>query len=90
MLQSYLPENSLSLEKLGRGYAWLDTGTHGSMLDASNYVRTLTERQGLQVGSPDEVAYNLGWIDKLQLQELARKFKKTDYGKYLSSIIKDD
>ena len=62
LLESYLSSNSLRVEKLGRGYAWLDTGTHASLLDASNFVRTLTERQGLQVGSPDEVAQQLKWI----------------------------
>ena len=62
LLESYLSEGCLNVEKMGRGYAWLDTGTHASLLDASNFVRTLTERQGLQVGSPDEVAYHMKWI----------------------------
>ena len=62
LLESYLSDGGLNVEKMGRGYAWLDTGTHASLLDASNFVRTLTERQGLQVGSPDEVAYHMKWI----------------------------
>ena len=69
---------------MGRGYAWLDTGTHASLLDASNFVRTLTERQGLQVGSPDEVAYQLKWITKQQLLERAHTFEKNKYGEYLA------
>lgn len=64
LLNTYLAEDKLCVEKMGRGYAWLDTGTHASLLDASNFVRTLTERQGLQVGSPDEVAYNMNFISK--------------------------
>lgn len=64
LLETYLYDGALRVEKMGRGYAWLDTGTHTSLLDASNFVRTLTERQGLQVGSPDEVAYQFKWINK--------------------------
>ena len=86
LLQTYLIDGLLSVEKLGRGYAWLDTGTHSSLLDASNFVRTLTERQGLQVGSPDEIAYQLGWIKKSQLNERAQIFKKNNYGQYLESL----
>ena len=67
-------------------YAWLDTGTHASLLDASNFVRTLTERQGLQVGSPDEVAYQLHWITRDQLTQRAQMFGKNDYGQYLLSF----
>jgi glucose-1-phosphate thymidylyltransferase len=62
LLEAYLQDNDLRVEKMGRGYAWLDTGTHASLLDASNFVRTLTERQGLQVGSPHEIAYKKKWI----------------------------
>jgi len=86
LLESYLSDGILSVEKMGRGYAWLDTGTHTSLLDASNFVRTITERQGLQVGSPDEVAYNLKWITKDQLVKCSEKFIKNDYGKYLIEI----
>ena len=88
VLESYLNEENLTVEKMGRGFAWLDTGTHGSLLDAGNFVRTITERQGLQVGSPDEVAYRLGWVSSGQLQDTADKFGKNKYGNYLSSLAK--
>jgi len=87
LLETYLDDGTLRVEKLGRGYAWLDTGTHTSLLDASNFVRTLTERQGLQVGSPDEVAYQLKWIDKEQLQQRAKVFEGNAYGQYLSKLV---
>jgi glucose-1-phosphate thymidylyltransferase len=74
------------VEKMGRGYAWLDTGTHASLLDASNFVRTLTQRQGLQVGSPEEVAYQSHWITKDQLMQRARAFEKNSYGQYLIKL----
>lgn len=86
LLESYLKEDNLTVEKMGRGFAWLDTGTHGSLLDAGNFVRTLTERQGLQVGSPDEVSYQLGWITKQQLIKTSKKFGKNKYGAYLKSL----
>ena len=86
LLNSYLKDGDLQVEQMGRGIAWLDTGTHNSLLDAGNFVRTLTERQGLQVGSPDEIAYNQGWIDKDQLTETASKFGKSLYGIYLSKL----
>ena len=82
----YLNDGALRVEKMGRGYAWLDTGTHKSLLDASNFVRTLTERQGLQVGSPDEVAYRLKWITKEQLIERAKFFEENNYGQYLHNL----
>ena len=87
LLETYLNDATLRVEKMGRGYAWLDTGTHASLLDASNFVRTLTERQGLQVGSPDEVAYQLKWITKEQLRRRADVFGKNKYGKYLEKLI---
>ena len=86
LLKSYLNDGTLRVEKMGRGYAWLDTGTHASLLDASNFVRTLTERQGLQVGSPDEVAYQLNWITNDQLQRRAGLFGKNSYGYYLAKL----
>ena len=86
LLETYLNDGTLSVEKIGRGYAWLDTGTHASLLDASNFVRTLTERQGLQIGSPDEVAYQLKWITKDQVLERAQAFKNNSYGQYLLKI----
>ncbi len=86
LLQIYLAEGSLQVEQMGRGYAWLDTGTHESLLDAGNFVRTLTGRQGLQVGCPDEIAFLLGWITADDLMRRAEVFRKNDYGKYLLTI----
>ena len=86
LLETYLSDGTLRVEKMGRGYAWLDTGTHASLLDASNFVRTLTERQGLQVGSPDEVAYQRKLITKDQLVKRARTFAKNKYGQYLMKL----
>jgi glucose-1-phosphate thymidylyltransferase len=86
LLESYLVDGTLSVKKMGRGYAWLDTGTHASLLDAGNFVRTLTERQGQQVGSPDEVAFEMGWIDEDQLRARSEQFGKNDYGTYLKGL----
>ena len=86
LLEIYLEEGSLTVETMGRGIAWLDTGTHASMLDASNFVRTLTERQGMQVGSPDEVAFRKSWISKAALRERAELFSKNDYGRFLTRL----
>lgn len=86
LLEMYLTEGTLKVETMGRGYAWLDTGTHESLLDAGNFVRTLEARQGLQMGSPDEIAFNQGWIDEEDLQERAKLFRKNTYGEYLASI----
>ena len=86
LLEAYLNDGKLRVEKMGRGYAWLDTGTHNSLLDAANFVRTLTERQGLQVGSPDEIAYKLKWITKDQLKARSRLFGKNRYGQYLEIL----
>jgi glucose-1-phosphate thymidylyltransferase len=88
LLEMYLAEGSLSVEKMGRGFAWLDTGTHGSLLDASNFVRTLQLRQGLQVGSPDEIAFRNKWISQSDLSSHASKFSKNDYGAYLLDLSK--
>ena len=84
LLEMYLAEGSLSVRKMGRGYAWLDTGTHASLLDAGNFVRTLQMRQGLQVGSPDEIAFDAGWIDREALAKRAKRFGKNEYGAALS------
>ena len=86
LLSLYLDEGTLSVETMGRGYAWLDTGTHGSLLDASNFVRTLTMRQGQQVGSPDEIAYRMGLISKEALRARAETFRKNEYGSYLLGV----
>ncbi len=87
LLESYLHDGSLSVELMGRGYAWLDTGTHASLLDAGNFVRTLEQRQGLQTGSPEEIAFEQGWISAEQLRERAKLFRKTDYGRYLLDLL---
>ena len=89
LLRSYLIEDNLTVEKMGRGFAWLDTGTHASLLDAGNFVKTLTERQGLQVGSPDEVAFKLGWINSEGLKKTAKKYGKNNYGDYLLKLSED-
>jgi glucose-1-phosphate thymidylyltransferase len=87
LLESYLKENILTVEKMGRGFAWLDTGTHGSLLDAGNFVRTITERQGLQIGAPDEVAFKLQWITADELKKSAVKYVKNKYGEYLKRLL---
>ena len=87
LLEMYLTEGALSVEQMGRGFAWLDTGTHASLLDAGNFVRTLTERQGQQVGSPEEIAFAQGWITPDQLAARARLFGKTAYGSYLAALL---
>ena len=86
LLESYLEEDNLKVEKMGRGFAWLDTGTHGSLLDAGNFVRTITERQGLQVGSPDEVAYKLKWINDVELEANIADYGKSSYAEYLRKL----
>jgi glucose-1-phosphate thymidylyltransferase len=86
LLETYLADGSLTVERMGRGYAWLDTGTHGSLLDAGNFVRTLQSRQGMQTGCPEEVAYLQGWIDDTALLDLADRYAKTEYGAYLRGL----
>jgi glucose-1-phosphate thymidylyltransferase len=83
----YLEEGVLQLEKLGRGFAWLDTGTHESLVEASSYVETIEKRQGLRVCCPEEIAYFNGWIDAAQLEALARPLAKNGYGQYLLSLL---
>jgi glucose-1-phosphate thymidylyltransferase len=83
----YLEDGSLMLEQLGRGYAWLDTGTHDSLVEASNYIATIEKRQGLKVCCPEEIAFVNGWINAGQLQKLARPLAKTGYGRYLSRLV---
>ncbi|HSX61166.1 MAG TPA: glucose-1-phosphate thymidylyltransferase RfbA [Tahibacter sp.] len=82
----YLEDGSLMLEKLGRGYAWLDTGTHDSLVEASNYIETIENRQGLKVCCPEEIAFHNSWIDADQLRSLARPLAKNGYGRYLLQI----
>ncbi len=83
----YLERGQLRTEVLGRGIAWLDTGTHDSLLDASNFIHTLEHRQGLKVSCPEEIAYRLGYIDEAQLRELAAKIGKSSYGHYLLRLL---
>ena len=88
LLDSYLKDGSLFAKPLGRGFAWFDTGTHAALLDASNFVRTVVQRQTLQIGSPEEIAFNFKWIDKKKLQRTAKLFEKSDYGEYLNKLAK--
>ena len=83
----YLDEGELHLEQLGRGYAWLDTGTHRSLLEASNYIETIEARQGLRVCCPEEIAFHNKWIDVAQLRELAKPLVKNGYGQYLLDLV---
>ncbi|WP_419230987.1 glucose-1-phosphate thymidylyltransferase RfbA [Pseudomonas putida] len=83
----YLEDRSLSVEMLGRGFAWLDTGTHASLLEAGQFVHTIEQRQGLKVACLEEIAFNQGWIGESELAEQAARLKKTDYGQYLASLI---
>ena len=82
----YLQDDNLGVQLLGRGYAWLDTGTMQSLVDASNYVKMIEERQGVSVSAPEEIAYIHGWIDKDQLLEAAKHYDKSPYGKHLKSV----
>jgi glucose-1-phosphate thymidylyltransferase len=83
----YLELGELQLERMGRGYAWLDTGTHESLVEASTYVQTIEKRQGLRVCCPEEIAWNNGWIDDGQLRALAAPLAKNGYGQYLLALL---
>jgi glucose-1-phosphate thymidylyltransferase len=85
----YLNQGQLNVEIMGRGYAWLDTGTHESLLDASQFIATLENRQGLKVACPEEIAFRQGWIDSTQLSQLAQPLTKNGYGRYLLSLLSD-
>jgi glucose-1-phosphate thymidylyltransferase len=87
LLEMYLADGLLQVHRMGRGYAWLDTGTHTSLLDAGNFVRTLGNRQGLQTGCPEEIAHEAGWITDDQLRARAALFSKNAYGDYLLGLI---
>jgi glucose-1-phosphate thymidylyltransferase len=86
LLNSYLADGQLTVERMGRGFAWLDTGTHASLLDAGNFVRTIEERQNLKIGCPEEIAFSEGWISADELRALAAPYLKTDYGRYLVRV----
>ncbi|MHA7115253.1 glucose-1-phosphate thymidylyltransferase RfbA [Pseudomonas promysalinigenes] len=85
----YLQQAQLHVEIMGRGYAWLDTGTHDSLLDASQYIATMERRQGLKVACPEEICFRAGWIDAEQLERLAQPLLKNGYGLYLRNLLKD-
>ncbi|WP_172299254.1 glucose-1-phosphate thymidylyltransferase RfbA [Pseudoruegeria sp. HB172150] len=87
LLDTYLREGALTVQKMGRGYAWLDTGTHASLLDAGNFVRTMAVRQGMQTGCPEEIAYYMRYIDAGKLREHAETYGKTEYGRYLARLL---
>ena len=85
----YLEQNRLNVEIMGRGYAWLDTGTHDSLLDAGQFIATLERRQGLKIACPEEIAWRHGWIDAAQLQRLAQPLAKNGYGQYLLRLLQE-
>lgn len=83
----YLEKSQLRVEKLGRGYAWLDTGTHESLLQASSFVQTVEERQGLKISCPEEIAYRMGWVNKEEVLKIAEPLRKNGYGQYLLNLL---
>ncbi len=87
--QAYLEQGSLKVQIMGRGYAWLDTGTHDSLMDAGQYIATLERRQGLKVACPEEIAWRAGWINDTQLEALATPLAKSGYGQYLLKLLKE-
>lgn len=88
--KAYLSRGDLQVEVMSRGTAWLDTGTHNSLLDAANFIRVVEERQGLKIACPEEIAFRMGYIDAEQLQALAAPLEKSGYGLYLQSLLRDD
>ena len=86
LLETYLNDGSLSVQRMGRGYAWLDTGTHDSLIEAGEFVRTIEKRQGQKIGCPEEVAHYMGWVSDTELKDLAKPFLKTEYGRYLMRL----
>jgi glucose-1-phosphate thymidylyltransferase len=87
--QAYLEKQQLSVQIMQRGYAWLDTGTHESLLEAGQFIATLENRQGLKIACPEEIAWRSGFIDDAHLERLAEPLKKSGYGKYLLHILRD-
>lgn len=88
--RKYLEREALHVERMGRGFAWLDTGTHASLMQAGNFVRTIEERQGLKIACPEEIAYRKGWISAEDVRRLAEPLGKTSYGAYLKKLIRED
>ena len=86
----YLDQGQLSVEIMGRGYAWLDTGTHDSLIEAAQFIQTIEHRQGFKVACPEEIAYRNGWVSAEQLEQLAQPYLKTGYGQYLMDLLKGD
>lgn len=86
--KAYLAKGQLRVELMGRGYAWLDTGTYGSLLDAANFIQVMQARQGLQISCPEEIAYRMGWISAEQVEVIARPLSKNSYGQYLLDMVK--
>ena len=89
MNRLYLERNALGVEIMGRGFAWLDTGTHESLLEASHFIATLEHRQGLKIACPEEIAFTKKWIDRAQLEKLATPMLKNGYGRYLMQVLKE-
>jgi len=85
--RAYLQNKQLNVEMMGRGFAWLDTGTHDSLIEAASFIATLQKRQGMMVACPEEIAYFQQWIDKGDIQKLAEPLKKNEYGQYLLRLI---
>jgi glucose-1-phosphate thymidylyltransferase len=85
--RAYFQKNELNVEIMGRGFAWLDTGTHDSLLDAAGFIATLQKRQGLMVACPEEIAFNQGWIDAAQVEKVAAPLIKSGYGRYLMNLL---
>jgi glucose-1-phosphate thymidylyltransferase len=86
--QVYLTRGQLKVEQLGRGFAWLDTGTHDSLLEASQFVQTVEKRQGFKIACLEEIAWNQGWLTREQISQIGSKLSKTGYGQYLLNLIK--
>ena len=87
--RKYLERGNLKVEVMGRGTAWLDTGTHESLLEAAHFIETIERRQGLKIACPEEIAYRMGYIDAAQLEKLAAPMKKNTYGQYLLAVLKE-
>lgn len=89
MNRAYLDNHTLTVEIMGRGFAWLDTGTHDSLLDAAGFIATLQKRQGLMVACPEEIAYRQGWISAEMVEKVASQLRNNSYGQFLSKILKE-